>query len=425
MDYDGWSERVSFIARRVLVAASRLADRVAPITRSPGWLRFHDRLSDPGAAGGGRMASALFGLSVALCAAGQAVEGQAGPQVSLIEDSPTICKDCIRITRELSVGQGDGEGFLVPHGELLQDRSGQYWALQRAGPKVFAVDGSYVGTVGRRGAGPEEFNDVSAAFVDSSGLIHVFDAGNLRESVLGEDLSFRLTRRTPGIVIAAVEADSDSYLANMLVYTPEALGLPIHRVENGQVVRSFGAAQGRTSRPMRTVLLAQDHRRELTYSVEKQDFEVHVWDQAGQRLRVLRRPGYLRPSPSKRTRGRGRRAEIVGVVAAIRIDSRGRLWVSSWLPRADWRERAREVRRRDGRLGYRWNSPADVFEGVIEIIDLEESNVVARAVLRERVMYGFLHDGRVFGPVQTNDGEYWIDISAVQFTPRELGKETR
>ncbi len=344
------------------------------------------------------------------------------PRSSLIEDATALCVTCIELRVDQSLGAEDGPGYLVPHGGLVQDGAGQFWALQRDGPKVFSASGEYLGTVGRKGSGPREFQDVSSAFVDPTGNVHIFDPTNLRESVFTPARELVEAWRSPGIVVTAVPLDGSSYVGNMLVSTASGVGLPLHIVNDGSnLVISFGDLGARTAAPMRTVGIAFDKSADLIYTVEIQDFDLHVWDRSGSLLRAYRRPAFLGPSTQQRRSNANGRATITGSVMAMRVDGRDRLWVASWVPKPDWRSFANEVPGRGGTVEYGWSAPSDVFTSVLEVIDLEESEVIARVELGARLIYGFLDEGRVFGPVHGENGYYWIDVSTVIYTPGTPG----
>lgn len=82
--------------------------------------------------------------------------------------------------------------------------------------RIFDSTGKHLGTLGRRGAGPMEFNEGSSGYLYTNGnAILAADEGAMRVHVLAPDLSFRETRRftlypdTPRPFLQGVTANGD------------------------------------------------------------------------------------------------------------------------------------------------------------------------------------------------------------------------
>jgi hypothetical protein len=105
---------------------------------------------------------------------------------------------------------------------------------------------------------------------------------------------------------------------------------------------------------------------------------------------------------------------------AIRVRAAdGNVLVSAWIPRPDWKERAIAVGQPDGTVSYQWREPSDIYEGVVELLDLRERAVVASTRLDSRLLYGFLDDDTAYGPIYADDGTHFVDVSALTLNPQD------
>lgn len=106
---------------------------------------------------------------------------------------------------------------------------------------VFDGSGSKTASVGRKGAGPGEYEAIGEIIVSPLDSVFVIDAHADRISVLDPRLRFVRTEPLP---LNSAEADvlpDGSFLFNATVGTRDALGYPLHVVRNGRIVGSFGA----------------------------------------------------------------------------------------------------------------------------------------------------------------------------------------
>jgi hypothetical protein len=136
----------------------------------------------------------LTGLAgTAAMAAGQSVPSQ--PITQAARDAPTL-----QLTQVVRLGNLDGEhdafGRVM---DVALDRAGRILVADDLSHHVvvFARDGRYVGTIGRRGAGPGEFESPWEVATDARDSIFVWDMGQARISVFGPDLSYRRSFRVP------------------------------------------------------------------------------------------------------------------------------------------------------------------------------------------------------------------------------------
>ena len=92
-------------------------------------------------------------------ALGVAVGWTLSPSPTVIEGTPRgTSEDCITPTPVVTLGSGEGEGFITSAGTVVRDSHGRFWVPQLFdGIKVLGADGTYERMYGRGGRGPGEF----------------------------------------------------------------------------------------------------------------------------------------------------------------------------------------------------------------------------------------------------------------------------
>lgn len=103
----------------------------------------------------------------------------------------------------MTLGTDTGEGLLEDNGAFgraVRDREGRYWVAQKNAVKVYASNGDFVATVGRRGQGPLEFEFEFAEpiQVDASGMMHVMDLRLGRETIVRPDFTRYADQKSRG-----------------------------------------------------------------------------------------------------------------------------------------------------------------------------------------------------------------------------------
>lgn len=331
--------------------------------------------------------------------------------------SPGQCGDCIESTLLVTLGDRGGEGFIVDRGQLgttLEDDRGRFWVPQRDHLKVFDAGGNYLQTVGRPGQGPLEFQYAFLSHQDSSGYVHAFDVLNARESLINPTFELAATRTTPGWFQTSVALDDNRYAIQMEVHTPDRLGLPLHIVEEGKMIRSFGApAQPGTS----PIVMSVDSKRVLArgpdgvlLAAKPYDYEIVAWSENGERLaRFVGQPlSAAPPDPGPRTWENPPAAEIA---AMLFVEPRY-VWVAIRKPRPRWQELVEEVVSSDGVVAIRpkdgvW---ADAYMTRIEILDLAGGTVVAWSDLEELIVR-FLPGPRAVALSHDDAGDARLTVS--------------
>lgn len=304
-----------------------------------------------------------------------------------------VCPDCIRLTQTVVLGDVEGPGYVNHAGSAVRDSLGRYWLGQYHDMiKVFDAKGKFVRTVGRRGAGPGEFDNPHPVFTDASGRVHVIDVGVRRETIFRPDFALDTIRRFPvGAENLAPLADGQGFVANSAVQSIQALGHPLHVVRNSQVLRSFGGTNSGVTDPLRMPphVVTVDRGGRI-YSAAQNQFMVDVWTEDGRKVTTFRGPP-LRDDdpdalPADRARGVPRSA-----IAALSVDRQQRLWILVVRPRADWRDHMNSQVLASGITAF---SPIDgdisgIYWTEVIVVDLSRGAIVGR-VRRDELFMSFV-----------------------------------
>ena len=329
-----------------------------------------------------------------------------------ITDAEDVCLDCIEVTPVVTLGEDDGPGAIMESQFVAVDGRGQYWVSQPDGPMVFSSAGEFIRQVGRRGQGPGEFLRPTLVHTDSGGRVHVFDIGNLRETVFNPDLTLALERSVTAAVHATAALPGlDDYVANLTVPSPDLFGVPLHIVKDGALAVSFGATEFTGPHELARKVAVDTALR--VYAGKPNQYEIEIWSKDGRRIIGLRRPDAW-PVPTAEELGPfAPDKPPIGQLFDIRPSGEDRLWVIYWLPKSDWREHLTEVITPDGRILYR---PArgieSLYESHIELIDLRQGRVLTRTAT-ENVVGNFLSDQLMYGPHLTAAGAPRVVVSQV------------
>ena len=153
--------------------------------------------------------SGLLGLSSAACGgeAGAAsnwagtIDTVAGGRVQVSNPEQGAWKEGEgwTLVEEARIGSADAEGpeLFGRVVDVAVDGAGKMWVAdaQAQEIRVFAADGRHVRTVGRKGGGPGEFEQMGGLEVGPDGRLWVYDPGNMRFSVFDTAGTFVTSHR--------------------------------------------------------------------------------------------------------------------------------------------------------------------------------------------------------------------------------------
>lgn len=326
------------------------------------------------------------------------------------------CTDCIDLGKLFAVGDTTKVGFVEEATAAVRDSSGRYWIGQRGHIKVYGPTGELIRSLGRTGMGPGEFQRPMPTHTDASGGVHVIDPANGRETLFSPDFSIRRETRLPFLNVFSLAAleDGDSYVANLWIGTAQAIGMTLHIVRRGTVVRSFGPPI--EQRPMtmfesERVVAADDDGR--AFAVERFQFHISVFSQEGRPIARIVGPALNAASVTGPVLNL-RDNPIPNEIVAMRLQEPHRLWLLSRRVRDNWRSFVVEKVRPDGTLGIDPRPGMaltldSLFFSRLEVVDLRARRIISRQEFGA-VCPAFIGDDRLLCNASAPDGTPTIEI---------------
>ena len=289
------------------------------------------------------------------------------------------CRGCaIEVERIAVLGEEDGPGIIESDAtEAAVDSRGRYFLFHAYAPyvKVFDARGRYVKTLGAEGQGPGEFRGVGIVRVSAGDTIHVFDSDNSTHSIFSPSLSFLRSHRLDFLPqLEAVALDANRAVVAVPIRTPARVGFPLHLVDRGRIVRSFGSERGafRPDIPYfddRTIAPAGPGR---IWSAHRNRYHIELWSTDGRKLRELRRSvDWFRPHASSGFASPS--TPPAPLLQQVWQDRAGRLWVRTVVADPNWRRAVQ----RGGPHGYTVQDYDGYRDTVIEVIDPQRGRVLA------------------------------------------------
>lgn len=333
--------------------------------------------------------------------------GHADLTVDIRKTSHT-CSECVVLSPTTRITYRDGPGLVDESPYVVLDSLRRIWVGKLDGYIVYDSNGTFLTTVGRRGRGPLEFTTTSPLYTDDTGRVHIMDNSLYRETIVASDYSLHELRPLPvGPIYDIASTGSDRRMAvSGLFGDPARLGKPIHVLDSGVIVRSFGQPNDTSYSPTTVSLM-----RQLAFmptghlvAARRYEYDLEVYDDAGQRRLHIRRPDAW-PSHAGELKASTLKDKLPGFVQDIAVDGHGRVWVLSMDPRSDWSKYARAVTFPNGEQGAMPTGSTPMwYRSRIEVIDLHTGHLEGSRIT-DTQLFGFLGPDRVYGYDYTPDGE--------------------
>jgi hypothetical protein len=314
------------------------------------------------------------------------------------------CQSCLTFVPVVTIA---GDELPVGTRWVSADSLGRLWLGDVTGPSVFTSEGTFVGKVGRSGQGPLEFAAAGPIFTTNDGHVHVVDPNNGRWTTLSETFEVLREQTFSGgrIQEALPLGGSERLVLNATIGTPERLGLPLHILSGDGLTVSFGNLEEGVI-PLGLGLwrrISVDEQQNI-FSAAHFSYQIDVWTPEGRRILGLRKSDAWREPPGGMPLALSRDHPPGGLMIATRHRGASLLEVISWVPKDTWAEELIEVVLPDGMIDLTVAGPySDLFDPVVELIDLASGRVVARAEAPS-ALEGFLYDDMVFGHSESSDG---------------------
>jgi hypothetical protein len=312
-----------------------------------------------------------------------------------------VCQACrVDLSTIVTLGDADGPGALIGEPRfLLRLRDGRFVTAEYPTASrllVFRPDGSFDREIGRSGEGPGEFRHISTAYVTADGTLRVFDGALRRESEFDAELNFKSSTvyATLGAANVVMASNGEVYY-NANVATPDAVGLPLHLVQDGQVIRSFGSEHP-VHRPDAPEIgqRAMSPTNEGIWTARRTHYLIEFWTREGSRLSALeRRVPWFEPYLMREPLSPSRPPE--SWVADLRADESGRLTVLLTVASQEFAKGLKVIGQRGNQVLYDIEECATVFDTIVEVIDTARQRVYA-ASRRPECLLGFV-DADIYG----------------------------
>ncbi|TVP53533.1 MAG: hypothetical protein EA351_15060 [Gemmatimonadales bacterium] len=339
----------------------------------------------------------------------------AGAESQVIEDCEEPCG--IEVTEIAMLGGDDaGVGFVGRPRSVARLSDGRFLLADfhdQDRIKVYAPDGRYERSIGRRGEGPGEFLSVASVSRLPGDTVEAYDSSLQRVVRLTPGFEVAGTQRLEmvGGGMAKTRLAGGWRIMNQMLRTPESAGLPIHAWDrDGAFVRSFGA-----NPPIEDLRNSHLHFRHLApasdsavWSAHRIRYVIEEWNVNGTMVREFTRevPWFL---PGERGGFVDPESPPNPELGPIHSDRAGLLWVVVQVPSANWEEALEMLPDPYGRPQLVPGNPRQYQDSVIEVINPSTGRVVARTRTDHRIR-GFVEDGMVYTYDETESMEPVVRI---------------
>jgi len=314
---------------------------------------------------------------------------QANAQTVIPND--VSCKRCRIVSQKLTrLGDLDGPGALPRQALIVTvDGRNRFWVGTGAVPFIFDSTGRFLRSAAGRGGGPGEIEGGGVPSPLPGDSMLVVDNVAARATVF--DAAFRPIRTIsiPRVLATATPIRwPDRVMFNSNIQTRELFGVPLHLIDlSGKVAEILRSSNGHNrdrslppaSPPRSKFAVTADGR---VWAAEESIYRLTQWNEDFEPIRVLvRKPSWWK-QPSINLLGT-RTTPPLPHIRDVSIDEDGLLWLFIHTPRSTWREIWSRIPEDAVEIRMDQLNPVDLFDTLIEVIDLSAARVVARARLSE------------------------------------------
>jgi hypothetical protein len=294
---------------------------------------------------------------------------------------------------------------------IARDSRGRYFANDHFQPSVIVVfdsAGRLTTRFGRSGSGPGEYEHIAAVVIGPGDSLHVVDGRNRHTVLVPDTWEAARVQQLPATLRSIITLQGDRLVANGIVPTEERVGLPLHVVDMGTFVRSFGSSDRTYRRDQylsmfRETAYAGDGR---FWTVPPNRYAIELWDTSGVRHALIG-PGPSGDWFESWTEYRGRSLDqrpqpsLTDVVQADDL-----LIVLAHVPAHNWRNNL-ETRERPGGTYVAERVRGAAFDTRFDIYDARTLAFLGTATVDEYYLL-FISPGQLGQPGETPEGHEYM-----------------
>lgn len=323
------------------------------------------------------------------------------------------------------------KGSLQPHQRLVptitQDRSGRYYVVPMADFQsigVYRQDGEFDRLIRGTATDAGHFVYVSEVKTRNDTLIVVDDRNLILISTTDDEPIHvaPLHYHPEGIL----PLPTGGYMTQADIRIASMIGLPVHiHGAAGEHIRSFGRSSDRLSATspydfVRTIAYGPG---ESFFVVSVNRYRIENWSLSGRLLRTIEKtPSWF--TPWERMPPDRRAERPPPWFDSVRFDEGdGVLWCVFHVPDRNWVKTsdADPTVEGPGSPDLTLDKMHDIFDTIIEVIDLTSGEVLASKRIDQRIS-GYLNDGRNLYTTVTRDKEAGIVLNLLRLTLSRVGK---
>jgi hypothetical protein len=340
-------------------------------------------------------------------------------QATRIASAPSCPKCTIELRHVATLGEEDGQISDYPP-SVARSRDGTIYVIDQKErmPHAFSAGGRFLGALGRRGAGPGEYQSASIVMVGLDNRVHVLDGALSRRTILSP--SRELLTSVPGPSGApgvgnAILLPNNHVITNGLMVDAEGVGRTLQEWdERGTRIKVFGDEEvfrrDRNTYHLARVIAARPNGD--VWSVKPYQYVIQLFGaDRSKKKEFVRIADWYKPLVPGAVPSSGRReAPPSPTVRGVWEDTKGLLWTTTLIASRSWKPGPTSEELKRGAPALPTQSP---YSTMIEVIDPAAGKVVTSLRVDLMIVHVLL-DGHVASYRETADGTPLVDVWQVQ-----------
>ena len=317
------------------------------------------------------------------------------------------CVDCSLNLRTVAILGRNGPG-ISPLGTVIEDHAGRFFVsdiIRTSAVQLYSRTGTYLGTSGRGGRGPGEFQTIGAMALASDSL-HVFDLDQARETIIDLKTGQVSVRNTRPNTHRALRVGSTMITIAPPRHTDPTTRMAIHALSEDGVSRSFREIADDVfgHAPLAVTTAGPD----AIWIADRNRYTLERWSTSGELLEVVERDADWFPAHKRLPF----RQDLEPYPLLWDIYARDQLLiVAIHVPDARWREQFRDAPSPDMTFNGDYSR---YFDTIIEVLDVPGRRIVGRERFDE-YFAGFTNRGKVLTYAESADGDFIVRVSQLEF----------